>query len=374
MHEDVVNQQGSDLERMVLDVCLGMSRELGSLSDALRIDSSLVSSFAIDSLSRLELRSRLEARLGFTVDEELVFAADTPRQIAQGIRLGEERDALTQYVRDLDRRLRARSMSMPPSPPAPSAVIPALTVSEYLFAIWCWIVFIVGIVVAVFLVALTPGLSRRRAVTRRAARLLITLLGLDVVVSGLEQLPTGQPLVIASNHASYIDAIVLMAVLPPYLTPIAKQEFQEQMVMRGLLDLFGVIYVRRQVPADAVHGAIEAMRRVEQGEWPLFFPEGTFFAAPGLLPFRLGAFWVAAHAGVDVVPVSLQGTRTLLPDGVWLPRRCPIRVHIGKPLTPTGSDWEAALELREQTFAAIASMEERVVGSSQLTYDASRRS
>ena len=144
--------------------------------------------------------------------------------------------------------------------------------------------------------------------------------------------------------------------------------------MRGLLDLFGVIYVRRQVPADAVHGAIEAMRRVEQGEWPLFFPEGTFFAAPGLLPFRLGAFWVAAHAGVDVVPVSLQGTRTLLPDGVWLPRRCPIRVHIGKPLTPTGSDWEAALELREQTFAAIASMEERVVGSSQLTYDASRRS
>ena len=85
----------------------------------------------------------------------------------------------------------------------------------------------------------------------------------------------------------------------------------------------------------------------------LFFPEGTFKRAEGLLPFRMGAFVVAAQAGVPVVPLAISGTRSILRGGQWFPRRGTVRLVIGKPILPLGADWGAALRLREAARAQI---------------------
>ena len=61
------------------------------------------------------------------------------------------------------------------------------------------------------------------------------------------------------------------------------------------------------------------------------------------MPFRMGAFVVAAEAGVPVVPVSIRGTRSILRDGHWFPRRGIITVTIGKPIAPEGRGWAAAI-------------------------------
>ena len=76
-----------------------------------------------------------------------------------------------------------------------------------------------------------------------------------------------------------------------------------------------------------------------------FSPEGTFGRTPGLQSFRTGAFLAAAHAGAPVVPLAIRGTRSVLRDGQWLPRRGPIGVVIGSPLWPNGDDWPAAVRL-----------------------------
>jgi 1-acyl-sn-glycerol-3-phosphate acyltransferase len=68
----------------------------------------------------------------------------------------------------------------------------------------------------------------------------------------------------------------------------------------------------------------------------------------------MGAFVVAARAGVPVVPVSLQGTRAILRAEQWFPRRGTIRVTVGAPIRPQGSDWGAALALRDATRTQIA--------------------
>ncbi|MNE43102.1 hypothetical protein D3C80_1372620 [compost metagenome] len=85
----------------------------------------------------------------------------------------------------------------------------------------------------------------------------------------------------------------------------------------------------------------------------LFFAEGTFGAQPGLRTFRLGAFLIAVQQGLPVVPVALAGSRQVLPDGSWRPRRGPLAVTVCPPLAPEGEDWHAALALREGARSAI---------------------
>ena len=88
---------------------------------------------------------------------------------------------------------------------------------------------------------------------------------------------------------------------------------------------------------------------------PLFFPEGTFRRAPGLMSFRMGAFVCAVEAGLPVVPIVLRGTRSILTSGSWFPRRGRIEVILTPSLTPGAADerWQAALSLRDRVRAAM---------------------
>jgi 1-acyl-sn-glycerol-3-phosphate acyltransferase len=74
---------------------------------------------------------------------------------------------------------------------------------------------------------------------------------------------------------------------------------------------------------------------------------------PGLLPFHMGAFIAAAEAGVPVVPVTIRGTRSLLRADSWFPRRGAVRVSVAAPILPVGSDWAAAVKLRDAARAAL---------------------
>ena len=81
--------------------------------------------------------------------------------------------------------------------------------------------------------------------------------------------------------------------------------------------------------------------------------KGSFSRMPGLLAFRMGAFVVAAEAGVPIVPVSIRGTRSILRAGHWFPRRGGITITISKPIMPEGKDWAAAIRLRDSARAEI---------------------
>jgi 1-acyl-sn-glycerol-3-phosphate acyltransferase len=71
------------------------------------------------------------------------------------------------------------------------------------------------------------------------------------------------------------------------------------------------------------------------------------------MAFRSGAFLAAAQAGVPVVPVALRGVRSVLRDGTWYLRRGAVSVVVGVPIEPRGSDWSAAVDLRDRVRAEI---------------------
>ena len=85
------------------------------------------------------------------------------------------------------------------------------------------------------------------------------------------------------------------------------------------------------------------------------FPEGTFKRMPGLLPFHMGAFTVAAQVGAPLIPVAVRGTRAILRAGSWFVRHGRIAVHAGAPLKSERARnvWSEALMLRDGARAHI---------------------
>jgi 1-acyl-sn-glycerol-3-phosphate acyltransferase len=207
--------------------------------------------------------------------------------------------------------------------------------------------------VAWLLVVLLPRLHWRWVAMRSGAQWLFRLARIPLHVRGLEQLPGDRACVVVANHASYLDGVILVAALPVSLGFVAKAELERRFIPRIFLRRIGAGFVER---FDKQRGVADARRIAQQagsGHSLLFFPEGTFTRMPGLLPFHMGAFVVAAEAGVPVVPVTIRGSRSILRAGSWFPHAGTVSVRVGEPVMPAGTDWAAAVQLRDAARAAI---------------------
>lgn len=203
------------------------------------------------------------------------------------------------------------------------------------------------------LVVLAPGIEVRWRIARTAARLLLRLGGVGPTVTGLEHLPRTGSCIVVCNHASYIDGVVVMAVLPFPVRFIAKAELAAQRIAGTFLRRIGATFVERFETLSGAEDARRASSLLEGGGRLLYFPEGTFTEDPGLRPFRSGAFVAAAERGVPVVPVVLSGTRAVLPGSSHRPRHHPIDVVVTPPLGTDGADWGAAMGLRSAARRAM---------------------
>ena len=205
------------------------------------------------------------------------------------------------------------------------------------------------------MVVTLPRRAWRRSVARALARGFVALSGVPVQVRGQEHFPADGPITVVANHASYLDGLVLMAVLPTRCNFIAKRELTRYLAIRLLLTGVGTRYVERFDVEGSVEGAEELAALSAGGESLVFFAEGTLSRDPGLRPFHMGAFVGAARSSTPVVPVALRGTRSVLRDGQWLPRRGVIQIVVSPALRPEGSDWSAAVQLRDRARGAILS-------------------
>jgi len=231
--------------------------------------------------------------------------------------------------------------------------------ADWLWSAWAWMVFVAIVPFAWLLIVLAPALALRRKIARASARLALALAGLTPRVQGLQYLAGRGPVIVVANHASYLDALILTAALPPRFAYVAKQELLRKPAAGIPLRRLGSVFVERFDSVRSVEDTQGLEARARGGESLVFFPEGTFQSQPGLLPFRMGAFVVAARAGTPVVPVTLTGTRTLLRGEELRPHYSALQVLIGAPLSAAGEDWQAALQLRDSVRRRIlAQLEE----------------
>ena len=155
------------------------------------------------------------------------------------------------------------------------------------------------------------------------------------------------------DHASWIDGPVLAAVLPQSFHFVAGEVLERQALNEFVLRRLGHQFVERHQRAHGVADADRLAALVRAGQSLVIFPEGRLARAPGLRPFHMGAFVVAAETGVPAVPVAIRGTRTILRPEHRFPRRGAVDIAVGEPIWPSGADWAAAVELQHAARNAV---------------------
>ncbi len=199
---------------------------------------------------------------------------------------------------------------------------------------------------------LLPTVASRRWVARAASRVFLRAVGLRIDAEGLHRLPS-KPCVIIANHASYLDGLVLAAVLPPRFAFIIKKEMTRvpgaNLFLRGLGSEFVERFDRHKSAVDARR----VVRRAGTGQSMVFFPEGTFNGRRAIGKFHGGAFATAARNHMPIVAMAIIGTRDALPSGTLLMRRAPIRVAVLEGLDSRELQG-AGRELRHKARSLIA--------------------
>ena len=215
-----------------------------------------------------------------------------------------------------------------------------------------WVVVCVAIAVPIMLSAVYCARDPRtaRRVIRATCRGLLALGGVRPRVRMLEPGVLDGSAVLVANHASYLDVIVLMATLPPRVRMAAKARLATYPVLGTLIRRAGYLEVQRGTAA----AADELAATLKNGDSLFVFPEGTFLAGPGVLPFRLGAFHAAVETGRPVLPIALVGTRAFWRDERWVLTHGPIELVVGNLLRPEAAEWSEIVRLRDAARAWIA--------------------
>jgi 1-acyl-sn-glycerol-3-phosphate acyltransferase len=187
------------------------------------------------------------------------------------------------------------------------------------------------------------------------ARFLIWLLG-RLELHGVQNVPSRGPVILAANHLSNADPVIIAAVLPRATVFMAKRELLRIPGMTWVVRQFGSFTVRRDAAdREAIRRALEALGA---GRALGLFPEGTRSRSGALGEPRAGVGMLALRTGAPVVPIGISGTDQVSPLKIlwWRPR---IIVRVGEPIPAprvSGALRGAAHEYTEHVMDAIAQL------------------
>ena len=158
-------------------------------------------------------------------------------------------------------------------------------------------------------------------------------------IEGLENVPASGPVIIASNHLSFIDSVVIPLAVPRRVRFLAKAEYFTGRGLRGrgtalFFHLIDAVPVERTGNRDSMRSLESALAVLREGTAFGIYPEGTRSRDGRLYRGRTGVGWLALTSGAPVVPVALTGTDRVQPVGARAVRIAPVRVRFGPAVDP----------------------------------------
>ncbi len=138
---------------------------------------------------------------------------------------------------------------------------------------------------------------------------------MSVTVLGRENIRPGQSYVICANHQSHFDIFLLYGWLGLDFKWVMKQELRKIPFLGHACEQLGHIFIDRSNHEKAVASINAAKAKITGGKAVLFFPEGTRSKDGRLGPFKKGAFRMALDLSLPILPITIRGTREILPPG-----------------------------------------------------------
>ena len=194
----------------------------------------------------------------------------------------------------------------------------------------------------------------QHACARFWARLVLTICGVRLKVSGDPKLRSDVPYVFFANHQSHIDIPIVLAALPVSFRFAAKKELFRIPFLGWHLRRSGHIPVDRHNPHAAVKSFRGASERLRAGTSLMFFPEGATSLDGSLKRFKGGGFVLAGQSHAEVVPVTIRGSRAVLVPKTYHVRGGPVEVTLGRPIPSRGhTPGELTARVREEIITAF---------------------
>jgi 1-acyl-sn-glycerol-3-phosphate acyltransferase len=184
-------------------------------------------------------------------------------------------------------------------------------------------------------------------------------------VIGLENVPTSGPFIVAPNHLSFLDSVIVQALMPRPVAFFAKAEYFttkgiKGRVMKSFFEAVGSIPVERGEQASSVQALKTLLDILEDGRGIGIYPEGTRSRDGILYRGRTGVGWLALTTGAPVIPVGLIGTEKLQPAGRNAVKPQHFIMKVGEPIyfDKTGPDHSlpARRQVTDRIMDAIAEL------------------
>ncbi|WP_082474229.1 lysophospholipid acyltransferase family protein [Curtobacterium sp. Leaf261] len=156
-------------------------------------------------------------------------------------------------------------------------------------------------------------------------------------VVGRRNVPKRGPVILASNHRSFIDSPAITLVAPRQVSFLAKSDYftgtgVKGAISRGFFTGIGAIAVERGAGAAAQQALDLGLERLQAGGAFAIYPEGTRSLDGRLYRGKTGVAWLAMTSGAPVVPVAITGSEDVQPVGSRVPKLARVRIEFGAPM------------------------------------------
>jgi 1-acyl-sn-glycerol-3-phosphate acyltransferase len=188
----------------------------------------------------------------------------------------------------------------------------------------------------------------------------VVMIVLGLNVRHRERLPPAGPAILAPNHNSHLDTMVLMSLLPlrllPRIRPVAAMDyfFRNALLAWFATRIIGILPIKRQRTTPDEDLLAPVAESLALGDILIFFPEGSRGEPERLAEFKSGLARLAERfPQVPVIPVFTHGLGKALPRGDWVLVPFFVDVFVGEPLEWSG-DRKSYMERFKQAIEALA--------------------
>ncbi|MCL2767658.1 MAG: 1-acyl-sn-glycerol-3-phosphate acyltransferase [Synergistaceae bacterium] len=176
-------------------------------------------------------------------------------------------------------------------------------------------------------------------------------------------LPVSDRYIVAANHCSNLDPVLVGANFPRQLKYLAKDELFRPFFFGRIIRILGAIPVLQEDSKAAAAALKGFLNLLQEGESVILFPEGSRSLDGKLQPLEGGAALISIKSGVPIIPAYVSGTFKAMPSGaVWV-KPAKIRLFFGEAVYPPKdigkSSKEAREELTQTLTKALSDMEEK---------------
>lgn len=164
--------------------------------------------------------------------------------------------------------------------------------------------------------------------TKGWADSLLRLSGCEVEVEGEENIPSDKNVLFVSNHQSNFDIPVLIKYLDKPKGFVAKKELGKVPLLRNWMEAMNCVFMDRDNPRESIRAIRDGIDLLKEGYSLVLFPEGTRSEDGNLSEFKSGGLRLAVKSKVDIVPITIEGTRNIMKKGSLLISPAKVKVTV----------------------------------------------